>query len=168
MDMTKTKLLALLSPLAMLAGCNPFAEPTVAEREADEWPLVERYCTDCHNGAELAGGLDFERIGPHNVAQNAERLELAVRKLRSHSMPPRSRHDCAPDACTAACRCWSARRCSARTVQPAARSCLLTSPPIPPVAPSAVCPNRSGAPRAMCLASKSPASRRVRPRTKRA
>jgi hypothetical protein len=88
MDMTKTKLIVLLAPLTLLAGCNPFAEPTVAERAPEEWPLVERYCTDCHNAAELAGGLDFERIGPHNLAQHAEKLELAVRKLRSHSMPP--------------------------------------------------------------------------------
>jgi hypothetical protein len=88
MDMTKTKLILLLAPLTLLAGCNPFAEPTVAERAPEQWPLVERYCTDCHNAAELAGGLDFERIGPHNVAQHAEKLELAVRKLRSHAMPP--------------------------------------------------------------------------------
>jgi len=81
--------LVLLSTLsAALAGCNPFAEPTVAERAPEQWALVDRYCTDCHNGAELAGGFDFEKIGPANVAQHAERLEMAVRKLRSHAMPP--------------------------------------------------------------------------------
>src|SRR5688572_1981575 len=78
----------VLGLAAVLAGCNPFAEPTVAERAPEQWPLVDRYCTDCHNGAELAGGFDFEKIGPENVAQHAERLEMAVRKLRSHAMPP--------------------------------------------------------------------------------
>ena len=34
------------------------------------------------------GRLDFEKIGPDNVAQHAEKLEMAVRKLRSHAMPP--------------------------------------------------------------------------------
>jgi hypothetical protein len=79
---------AALAAAGMLAACNPFAEPTVAERAAEQWPLVDRYCTECHNGAELAGGVDFEKIGPHNVAQHAEKLEMAVRKLRSHAMPP--------------------------------------------------------------------------------
>jgi hypothetical protein len=73
---------------AVLAGCNPFGEPSVAERAPEQWPLVDRYCTECHNEAELAGGIDFEKIGPHNVAQNAEKLEMAVRKLRSQAMPP--------------------------------------------------------------------------------
>jgi hypothetical protein len=71
-----------------LAACNPFGEASVADRAAEQWPLVDRYCTDCHNGAELTAGLDLEKIGPHNVAQNAEKLEMAVRKLRSHAMPP--------------------------------------------------------------------------------
>jgi hypothetical protein len=79
---------AALALAAGLAGCNPFGEPSVAERAPEPWPLVERYCTECHNGAELAGGVDFERIGPHNIAQHAETLEMAVRKLRSHAMPP--------------------------------------------------------------------------------
>ena len=77
-----------LALATLLAGCNPFSEPSVAERAPEEWPLVERYCTDCHNSAEVTGGLDLEKIGPHNVAQHAEQLEKAVRKLRSHAMPP--------------------------------------------------------------------------------
>src|SRR5687768_8768057 len=71
-----------------LAACNPFGQPTVAERAAEQWPMVDRYCTDCHNSAELAGDLDLEKIGPENLAQHAEQLEMAVRKLRSLAMPP--------------------------------------------------------------------------------
>ena len=78
----------LLALSGVLAGCNPFGEQSVAERAPDQWPLVDRYCTECHNGAELAGGVDFEKIGPQNLAQHAEKLEMAVRKLRSHAMPP--------------------------------------------------------------------------------
>ena len=80
--------LSLAACAALLAACNPFGEATVAERAPEQWPLVERYCTDCHNGADFAGNLDFEKIGPDNVAQHAEKLEMAVRKLRSHAMPP--------------------------------------------------------------------------------
>src|SRR5262245_8255990 len=72
-----------LAATSLLAGCNPFGAASVADRAPEQWPLVDRYCTDCHNGAELAGGLDLEKVNPHNVAQNAEKLEMAVRKLRS-------------------------------------------------------------------------------------
>ena len=78
----------VLAAVGVLAACNPFGEPTVAERAPEQWPLVDRYCTECHNGAEFAGELDFEKIGPETVAQHAEKLEMAVRKLRSHAMPP--------------------------------------------------------------------------------
>jgi hypothetical protein len=82
------RLTAALAASSVLAACNPFGEASVADRAAKQWPLVERYCTDCHNAADLAGGLDFEKIKPENVAQHAEKLEMAVRKLRSHAMPP--------------------------------------------------------------------------------
>jgi hypothetical protein len=85
---TALRLAGALASAGLLAACNPFGDASVAERASEQWPLVDRYCTDCHNGAELAGDLDFEKIGPHNVAQNAEKLEMAVRKLRSHAMPP--------------------------------------------------------------------------------
>ena len=79
---------SLAGAFALVAGCGQFGEQSVAERAETQWPLVERYCTECHNGAELAGDLDFERINPANLAQHAEKLEMAVRKLRSHAMPP--------------------------------------------------------------------------------
>ena len=85
---TTLRLTAALAASSVLAACNPFGEASVADRAAEQWPLVDRYCTDCHNAADLAGGLDFKKIGPENVAQHAEKLEMAVRKLRSHAMPP--------------------------------------------------------------------------------
>jgi hypothetical protein len=91
--MKLTRLAKLSLPLSvgaamLLAGCGQFGEPSVAARAPEQWALVDRYCTDCHNAAELAGGLDLERMGPESIAQHAEKLELAVRKLRSQSMPP--------------------------------------------------------------------------------
>jgi hypothetical protein len=81
------RLSALLAVLGV-AGCGGLGEPSVAARAGEQWPIVDRYCTDCHNAAELAGGLDLERMGPDSVGEHAEKLELAVRKLRSHAMPP--------------------------------------------------------------------------------
>src|SRR5690606_25721680 len=69
-------------------GCGRLGEPSVAARAPEQWGLIDRYCTDCHNSAELAGGLDLERMGPDSIAEHAEKLELAVRKLRSQAMPP--------------------------------------------------------------------------------
>ena len=69
---TTLRIAGALAAASLLAGCNPFGEASVADRAPEQWPLVDRYCTDCHNGAEFAGGLDLEKINPHNVAQNAE------------------------------------------------------------------------------------------------
>ncbi len=78
-----------LAAVALTAGCSKFwSEPSVADAGKAQWPLVTKYCSDCHNDTELAGGLDFGKIKPDNVAQHAEKLEMAVRKLRSHAMPP--------------------------------------------------------------------------------
>ena len=78
-----------LAALALIAGCGKFGgEPSVAEAGKEQWPLVKKYCSDCHNDSELAGNIDFAKINPDNVGQHAETLEMAVRKLRSHAMPP--------------------------------------------------------------------------------
>jgi hypothetical protein len=78
-----------IATLGLLAGCaKTGGDATVADAGHKQWQIVNRYCTDCHNGAELAGGLDFEKIKPENLAANAEKLEKAVRKLRGHLMPP--------------------------------------------------------------------------------
>jgi uncharacterized protein DUF1592/uncharacterized protein DUF1588/uncharacterized protein DUF1585/uncharacterized protein DUF1587/uncharacterized protein DUF1595 len=78
-----------IAALGLVAGCGKLdGEAPLAEAGQKHWQMVDRYCTDCHNGAELAGGLDLEKLGPDSVAANAETLEKAVRKLRGHLMPP--------------------------------------------------------------------------------
>ena len=78
-----------LTALALIAGCGKFGgEPSVADAGKEQWPLVKKYCSDCHNDSDLAGNIDFAKINPDNVAQHAEALEMTVRKLRSHAMPP--------------------------------------------------------------------------------
>src|SRR5690606_6416496 len=51
--------------------------------------LVDRYCIDCHNGAERAGGLMLEHADIARAEENAELWEAVVRKLRVAMMPPR-------------------------------------------------------------------------------
>jgi hypothetical protein len=52
------------------------------------WGMLERYCTDCHNAAEFAGGVVFEGMEPEAVPGQPEIFEAAVRKLRGRLMPP--------------------------------------------------------------------------------
>jgi len=83
------KYVALGTAFALIAGCAKLGDDaSVAAAGSEQWKLVDKYCTDCHNAAELAGGLDFEKMGPANLAQHAETLEKAVRKLHGHLMPP--------------------------------------------------------------------------------
>src|SRR5262245_6095316 len=53
-----------------------------------QWALVDKYCTGCHNDAELAGDLAFARLSRTNLAADAAVWETAIRKLRGHLMPP--------------------------------------------------------------------------------
>ena len=79
--------IALLAAFA-LAGCGKLGGHDPQADAGKQWPFVKKYCDDCHNAAELAGGVDFEKIKPENFAAHAESLEKAVRKLRGHLMPP--------------------------------------------------------------------------------
>jgi hypothetical protein len=54
----------------------------------DQWAMVQHYCTDCHNAAELAGGLSLERIDRTDIRGHAETWEKVIRKLRGGLMPP--------------------------------------------------------------------------------
>jgi hypothetical protein len=55
----------------------------------ERWTMIDRYCVDCHNDAELTGGVSFERLRPENVVADARVWEAAIRKLRLGMMPPR-------------------------------------------------------------------------------
>src|SRR5690606_32255082 len=79
----------LLAALVLAAGCGQIGEEaTIAESGKEHWRTVERYCIECHNEFEFAGDLAFDRIAGDRIADHAERLETAVRKLRGGLMPP--------------------------------------------------------------------------------
>lgn len=77
-----------VAALVLAAGCGKLGEPTVAEAGKEHWRTIDRYCTECHNEIEFVGDLALDRMGPDQVPENAERLEMAVRKLRGGLMPP--------------------------------------------------------------------------------
>src|SRR4051812_5931712 len=79
-------LLPALGGLTASAGPPP-PSPPPGEREA-VGRFVERFCVECHNGDDRAGGLDLESIGPDDTRRRPEVWEGVVRKLVARQMPP--------------------------------------------------------------------------------
>ena len=77
---------------ALLTGCVASSGVTaIAAQSAvqqDQWAVVQTYCVGCHNSKVRSGGKDFESMSPTQIAQNAETIEAAIRKLRGGLMPP--------------------------------------------------------------------------------
>ena len=55
----------------------------------EQWAMLDRYCVDCHNDAELTADLSFEGRGPNDVHSDPAVWEEVLRKLKIHAMPPR-------------------------------------------------------------------------------
>ena len=49
---------------------------------------MKQYCSGCHSDKLKTGGVSFEGITAATIAQDPERFEKAVRKLRGRVMPP--------------------------------------------------------------------------------
>ncbi|HEU4618055.1 MAG TPA: DUF1592 domain-containing protein [Gammaproteobacteria bacterium] len=64
---------------------DPDPEATAAHR------LLRKYCVDCHNSIDLAGGLRLDDKDLGRVAPDAEAWEHVVRKLETGMMPPAGR-----------------------------------------------------------------------------
>ncbi|HEX5765736.1 MAG TPA: DUF1592 domain-containing protein [Woeseiaceae bacterium] len=79
-----------MAAVALTTGCEQFgfgSSPPIAQ-VGERWGMVDKYCTDCHNGLELAGNVAFDEFGPQDVAEKPELFERVVRKLRGRLMPP--------------------------------------------------------------------------------
>jgi hypothetical protein len=73
-----------LYPLALLVGCAPSREDTVAEHTA----AVQRYCVSCHDDIERTANLSLESLPVDAVAAHPAEWEKVIRKLRAGMMPP--------------------------------------------------------------------------------
>jgi len=59
------------------------------QRRAEQsFALLGKYCTDCHNPAELAGEISFEGLSLEDIPQHPGQFEAAIVKLRGRLMPP--------------------------------------------------------------------------------
>lgn len=50
--------------------------------------FVEKYCSECHNSTDYAGGLDLSALATDKMGADAEVWEKVSRKLRGGMMPP--------------------------------------------------------------------------------
>ena len=81
--------LVTLGSVAALAVAGAYVyqqrgTPSVADHRA----MVDRYCVDCHNSAERAGGLALDRLDLDRMHSDAAAWETVIRKLRGGLMPP--------------------------------------------------------------------------------
>jgi hypothetical protein len=63
--------------------------PSPEEQLQAQWGMLQKYCVDCHNDAELTADLSFEGRRPDNVHADPAVWEEVLRKLSIHAMPPR-------------------------------------------------------------------------------
>jgi hypothetical protein len=79
----------ILAGLAILIAGAVFAWLHLPSTRLDEQlAFVDRYCVECHNQAELSGGVSFERLTPDDLLADAALWEKMLRKLRAGAMPP--------------------------------------------------------------------------------
>ena len=95
--MTKTPRRLIVSSLvalslAWMTGVYAASQQQAApQRRVETHPqlaTINQYCAACHNDRTKTGGVSFEGLTPENIAQRAEVMEKAVRKLRGRVMPP--------------------------------------------------------------------------------
>ncbi len=80
---------ALLLGAALGAGAADAPGGHVAMADKD-WAFVDKYCSNCHNSTDWAGGVALDVLDRANLATDGEVWEEAVRKLRGALMPPSS------------------------------------------------------------------------------
>jgi hypothetical protein len=61
---------------------------TTAPPPPGHWNVLGKYCTECHNTADWAGGIAFDALSTDDLASDAETWEKAIRKLETGMMPP--------------------------------------------------------------------------------
>jgi hypothetical protein len=69
--------------IAVVPAVDAQSLPVDAQRQ-----LIDKYCMDCHNYSDYAGGVEFEVFDPAAAHESASLTERMLRKLRAGMMPP--------------------------------------------------------------------------------
>jgi hypothetical protein len=70
------------------AAAFVYLHRTPSVNPGEQWAMVDKYCVGCHNDAERAGELAFDRLDKSQVGANAAVWEKVIRKLSGGLMPP--------------------------------------------------------------------------------
>jgi len=79
-------LMMTASPIALAQTQAP--KVPVPDGTDAHWDLLTKYCADCHNFEDWAGGVAFDVMTPENVPENADVFEEVIRRVRGSMMPP--------------------------------------------------------------------------------
>jgi hypothetical protein len=85
-EAAKPKVEAAPKEAAPQSNAAPHGE--AAPQGGVDWAFFEKYCTECHNATDWAGGVAFDTLTPEGVPEDAQVWEEAVRKMRGRLMPP--------------------------------------------------------------------------------
>ena len=75
----------IISAGAQAAGAPAPVAPGDAHAQ---WNLVEKYCFECHNTEDWAGGAAFDAMSADSIPEEGKVWEAAIKKLRGGLMPP--------------------------------------------------------------------------------
>jgi len=86
----KTRHFATIARFAL--GVGLFA-PVVAQAQSvgiddNHVQMLDRYCSECHNLDDYAGGIAFDLMNPGDVLPDAETWEKVLLKVKAGMMPP--------------------------------------------------------------------------------
>ena len=90
------QLISLTGRMAAAAACIISAGAQAAGAPASaaagdahaQWNLVEKYCFECHNTEDWAGGAAFDAMSADSIPEEGKVWEAAIKKLRGGLMPP--------------------------------------------------------------------------------
>lgn len=80
--------LAALVAIVSLGAAALWLHWPRSDASSEPFALIERYCTDCHNAGELAGGLRLDGREPAALHADAQVWEAVIRKVNGGLMPP--------------------------------------------------------------------------------
>src|SRR6478752_2357929 len=70
------------------AGIFSASHAVHADTPQQHWAVIEKYCFECHNTTDWAGGIAFDSMTLDTLGDDAEVWEKSIRRLRGRLMLP--------------------------------------------------------------------------------
>ncbi len=83
---------AAACPWLLLGSVSMSSSSVGAGFDSDFQPLIEKYCSKCHSGEKVKGGVDFSKYRDELAMQRDPKIwQTVVRQLREREMPPENK-----------------------------------------------------------------------------